>query len=178
MLAYTQAPIESELYMAIPKGIELEGANKEDYVLKLLKNLYDQKQGGRVWNQHLVKGLKELGFRQSAVDKCIFYHDHSILLLYVDDSILLGPNEEELKTLTTAIGKMFTIEESGDLFVYLSIQIKREDDGSIHLTQPHLIESMLKAVKLDAGNATGRNTPAMSTKVIHADFDAGKMYQA
>jgi hypothetical protein len=50
--------------MAIPRGIELEGANKGDYVLKLLKNLYGQKQGGRVWNQHLVKGLKELGFAE------------------------------------------------------------------------------------------------------------------
>jgi hypothetical protein len=64
VLAYTQAPIERELYMAIPRGIELEGANKGDYVLKLLKNLYGQKQGGRVWNQHLVKGLKELGFAE------------------------------------------------------------------------------------------------------------------
>jgi hypothetical protein len=26
-------------------------------------------------------------------------------------------------------------------------------------------------VKLDAGNATGRNTPVMGTKVIHADYD-------
>jgi hypothetical protein len=46
VLAYTQAPIERELYLAIP--IELEGANKGDYALKLLKNLYGQKQAGRV----------------------------------------------------------------------------------------------------------------------------------
>jgi hypothetical protein len=118
-----------------------------------------------------VKGLKELGFIQSTVDECVFYHGTSILLLYVDDSILLGPNEAELKALTSAIGKMFTIEESGDLCDYLGIQIKRETDGTIHLTQPHLIDSILKAVKLDAGNATGRKTPAMSTKVIHADYD-------
>jgi hypothetical protein len=116
-------------------------------------------------NQHLVKRLKELGFRQSAVDVCIFYHGNSILFLYVDDSILLGPNEAELKALTAAIGKMFTIEESEDLSDYMGIQIKREADGTIYLTQRHLIESILKAVKLDAGNATGRNTPAMSTKL-------------
>ena len=54
VLAYTQADVECELYMAIPKGFEVEG----DYVLKLKKNLLGQKQAGRVWNQHLVTKLK------------------------------------------------------------------------------------------------------------------------
>jgi hypothetical protein len=129
VLAYTQAPIERELYMVIPKGIELEGENKGDYMLRLLRNLYGQKQAGREWSQHLVKGLQELGFRPSAVDECVFYHGNSILLLYVDDSILLGPESPH-----NSKRKLFTIEESGDLCDYLGIQIKREADGSIHLT--------------------------------------------
>jgi hypothetical protein len=33
VLAYTQAPVERELYMEIPKGVTLEGANRKDYVL-------------------------------------------------------------------------------------------------------------------------------------------------
>jgi hypothetical protein len=40
--------------MEIPKGVNLEGADRKDYVLKLLKNLYGQKQAGRVWYNHLV----------------------------------------------------------------------------------------------------------------------------
>ena len=42
VLAYTQADVERELYMAIPKGFEVEG----DYVLKLKKNLFGQKKRG------------------------------------------------------------------------------------------------------------------------------------
>lgn len=62
-LAFPQAPIERELHMSIPKGYQVpEGSNK-DYALKLKKNLYDQKQAGRVWNEYLIQKLESVGFR-------------------------------------------------------------------------------------------------------------------
>ena len=48
VLAFPQAPVEKELYMEIPKGFE--GA-KGEFVLQLYRNVYGQKQAGRVWNQ-------------------------------------------------------------------------------------------------------------------------------
>jgi hypothetical protein len=45
------------MYMELPIGVEMRDGNQKMHVLKLLKNLYGQKQVGRVWNQHLVKGL-------------------------------------------------------------------------------------------------------------------------
>jgi hypothetical protein len=95
--------VERELYMEIPKGVNLEGADRKDYVLKLLKNLYGQKQAGRVWYNHLVNGLLELGFVRSTADECVFYYNKSVLLVYVDDSILLVPDGKELKKLKELI---------------------------------------------------------------------------
>ena len=40
VLAYPQAPIEREIFMKIPRGMEIGGKNKEDYVLKLHRNIY------------------------------------------------------------------------------------------------------------------------------------------
>jgi hypothetical protein len=74
VLAYTQADIEFDMYIELPMGIETKYGNGKMHELKLLKNLYGQKQAGRVWNQHLVKGLKSIGFKQTKVDKCIFFH--------------------------------------------------------------------------------------------------------
>ena len=36
IMAYTQAPIETDLYMEIPQGIEMTEGNTKDYVLQLL----------------------------------------------------------------------------------------------------------------------------------------------
>ncbi len=48
VLAYTQAPIEMDMDMKVPDGIEPKGGSKAMYVLKLLSNLYGQKQAGWV----------------------------------------------------------------------------------------------------------------------------------
>ena len=49
VLAYPHAPTEVQLYMRFPKGYKFKGGISEDtHVLKLTKNIYGQKQAGRV----------------------------------------------------------------------------------------------------------------------------------
>jgi hypothetical protein len=122
-----------------------------------------------VWYKHLVKGLKEIGFTKSKVDECVFYFGKSILLVYVDDSILMGPDEQEQHFLMTKLSKRFEVQEEGDLGDYLGIQITRGKDGSMLLTQPQLIESILQDLNLHQENVKGRTTPALKTVLIHKD---------
>jgi hypothetical protein len=96
VLVYPQANSECDLYMAIPAGFNVND-NRKDYVLKLVKNLYGQKQAGRVWNNHLHDGLMQmLGFVQSEADPCIYYRGSLVFLLYTDNSILLSPTTQRL----------------------------------------------------------------------------------
>ena len=81
--AYAQAPIECDMYMELPPGIETKHGNSKDYVVKLLANLYSQKQAGRVWNQYMTDKLRDIGFQQSQVDECVFYRDDVIFIVYV-----------------------------------------------------------------------------------------------
>ena len=70
VLAYPQAPAEKPLYMKIPKGMEVKEGKNEDYVLMLHRNVYGQKNAGRVWNKYLVdKLVNVLKFKQSTVDE-------------------------------------------------------------------------------------------------------------
>jgi hypothetical protein len=81
----------------IPKGFDVDGGRTQDYVLQLHKNVYGQKQAGRVWNKHLVKKLtKDLKFVRSKVDECVFYHGKTMHALCTDDSILAGPDQAEI----------------------------------------------------------------------------------
>jgi hypothetical protein len=80
VMAYPQAPIEMDMFMELPTGIVTKFGNSKDYVLKLLRNLYGQKQAGRVWNEYLVSKLRSIGFTQSLIDECAFYRDNVILL--------------------------------------------------------------------------------------------------
>jgi Reverse transcriptase (RNA-dependent DNA polymerase) len=59
--------------MELPKGIQTRYGDGRTNVLKLLKNVYGQKQAGRVWSQHLSKGLHKLGFKPSQIDVCVYH---------------------------------------------------------------------------------------------------------
>jgi hypothetical protein len=73
VMAYPQAPIEEDIYMEIPQGIETATGNSNDKVLKLLKNIYGQKQAGCIWNSYLIEKLASIGFYPSLIDDCVFF---------------------------------------------------------------------------------------------------------
>jgi hypothetical protein len=74
VLAFPQAPVERDLYMTIPKGFDISQGKRKEYVLKIHRNIYGQKQAGWVWNQYPVNKLvNELKFVQSKHDKSVFY---------------------------------------------------------------------------------------------------------
>ena len=70
---YTQAPIEHDMYIELPQGIETKHGNSKDYVLKLLTDLHGQKQAGGVWNQYMVKKLWDIGFIQSILLMSVYF---------------------------------------------------------------------------------------------------------
>ena len=166
VLAYTQADVETELYMKVPKGYDKTGITEKTHALKLLKNLYGQKQAGRVWNQYMVEKLKRLRFEQSTVDECVFYYKQSVLIVYTDDCIIMGPNGKELDRMFKKLQSQFDITMEGTLCDYLGIMIKKEASGRFRMTQPHLITSILKDLGLDKPNTNPADTPALSTKVL------------
>jgi len=81
MLAFPQAPIEYELFMKLHLGIKIEGVSNRTHCLQLLRNLYGQKQAGRVWNRFLVEGLLNIGLTPSKVDECVFYKGNVIFFV-------------------------------------------------------------------------------------------------
>jgi hypothetical protein len=78
VLAFPQADVECELDMELPRGLIFEGCHRVTHCLKLLKNLYGQKQAGRVWHEYLVEGLIERRFRQSSVDNLLLYWSNPV----------------------------------------------------------------------------------------------------
>jgi hypothetical protein len=91
IMAYLQAPIKMDMYMELATGIHTKHGNSKDHILKLLANIYGQKQASRVWNSYLVTKLQEINFKQSLIDGCVFYRDDVIFIVYVNYGIFLGP---------------------------------------------------------------------------------------
>ena len=122
VLAFPQAPVERDCYMKIPKGIEIQ--EKGEWVLKVKKNIYGQKQAGRVWNKYLIKRLKKIGFVPSDHDECIFYRGNCIYLLYTDDSILAGPCNKDIDQVVQDLRDAgINLTDEGTLQDFLGVNI-------------------------------------------------------
>ena len=173
VLAFPQAPMERELYMEIPKGFDIDQGKTDDFILKLNKNIFGQKQAGRVWNQYLVNKLvKELGFRQSRIDECLFYKGNVMYALYTDDSILTGPDKGEIDKIIEQMRKIgLNITDEGNLEDFLGVNINRQEDGTVHLTQPHLIDQILNDLRLDEEKVKIKETPAAVSKILSESPD-------
>ena len=60
--------------------------------------------------------------------------------LYIYYSILAGPDPEEIDGILKLICQAkLDIKEEGTLEDFLGVNIDRKSNGTIHLTQPHLI---------------------------------------
>ena len=172
VLAFTQAPVERELYMKIPKGFEVDGAAPGEYAFKVTKNTYGQKQAGRVWNKYLVQQLESIGFEQSDIDECVFYKGNMVYVLYTDDSILAGPDKAEIDRTIAKMKRILDLTIEGNLNDFLGINIDRRDD-EVHLTQPHLIEQIVTDLRLQQGRSKAKDVPMQSSKILarHSDAD-------
>lgn len=166
--AYPQAKAEFDhVYMKVPKGFEVPGADKDEYVLKIEKNIYGGKAAGRVWNEHLIAKLRSIGFVPSDYDDCILYKGTIVYALYVDDSILAGPNLTEIEEAIQqmrGVGLDLTVE--GDVSDFLGVNVTRKDDGTIHLTQPHLVEKILADLRLTGNDTAIKRTPAKVKQLL------------
>jgi hypothetical protein len=141
-----------------------------------LKKIYGQKQAGRVWNQYPTnKLIGTLGFTQSKTDECIFYKGKMMYTLYTDNSILAGPEQEEIKQIIIELKKAkLNITKEGNLEDFLGVRIKRIKDGTVYLTQPHLIDQILKDLRLNNDNVTTKPIPASSSRLLlrHSNSEA------
>jgi len=120
--------------MRMPNGFKLKDG----------RDRHSLKQAGRLWNQHLHKGLTELGYRWSKI-------------------------EPSWQVIIPAHWKMPLWKcEEGEIDEYLVVKVQRNDDGSFELSQPLLIEQILTALEFN-DHTKPKITPAQSSKILQRD---------
>jgi hypothetical protein len=174
--AFTQAPLDCPIFMEVPAGfcivdgkLSFSGeANRnidKDYVLRLTKNMYGLKQAGRNWYQGLHDELLTIGFKQSKVDKCLFICSGCIIVAYVDDCLLFSKDNSILDNVLNHLRTTFKITSEADVGAYLGLDIKRNSDGFLEITQPGLINKVITVCGLD-NESNEHKTPADG--ILHA----------
>ena len=96
-------------------------------VCKLKKALYGLKQSPRAQFGRFLKAMLGFGYQQSYVDHTLFVKRNvnkvTELIVYVDDIVVTGNDEEEVTHLKMQLAKKFEIKELGPLRYFLGIEV-------------------------------------------------------
>ena len=86
-------------------------------VCKLHKSLYGLKQAPRAWFEKLCNALLAFGFIIARSNQSLFIRistTHTIfVLVYVNDILVIGCNNEEVQTIINQLNKNFTLKDLG-----------------------------------------------------------------
>lgn len=178
--AFLNPHLAEEIYMEPPEGMEVEDGK----ALRLLRTLYGLKQSPLEWYSDIDKKLITLGFRRSTEDSNIYISTHvqCILLLYVDDILLAGP-QEYISQMKQELMKLYHMKDLGKMSLFLGMQIERHQN-QIRIHQNRYVEKLLGRFGMSSSH--GITTP-LSVKIdLHEsrenektlDFDDRKQYQA
>ncbi|KAE8703466.1 NO-associated protein 1 [Hibiscus syriacus] len=170
--AFLNGKLEEEVYMKLPPGLKsVEGSNK---VCKLNKSLYGLKQSPRAWFERFTKVILKNGYKQSLTDHTLFIkvtstNKKAILIVYVDDIILTGDDEEEICNLkllnkefeTKDLGKLryFPGMEPNDIPMEANLKFNKEDGSLVDKEKFQRLVGKLIYLSLTRPDITFPKTP-------------------
>ncbi|KAJ0535497.1 putative RNA-directed DNA polymerase [Helianthus annuus] len=127
--AFLHGSITEDVYMKLPQGYY---SKNEAKVCKLVKSLYGLKQAPRKWNERLTDVLLSVGFVQSKCDHSLFVMSKGsvsvFLLVYVDDIVITGNSDIEIKNVKHVLNETFKIKDLGVLKYFLGIEVLYDKD--------------------------------------------------
>nr|GEU78974.1 putative ribonuclease H-like domain-containing protein [Tanacetum cinerariifolium] len=128
--AFMHGELKEEVYIDPPPGF-LESSNPRE-VCRLKKSLYGLKQSPRAWFGRFTLAMRKYGFKQSNSNHTLFLKRKgklvTCLIIYVDDMIITGNDEEEMTRLRTNLFKEFKMKDLGRLKYFLGIEVLRKSN--------------------------------------------------
>ena len=86
-------------------------------------------------------------FRINECDKCVYIKDtangYVIVCLYIDDTLIIGSNNDIIKATKRMLTNEFDIKDLGVIDVILGMKISRKFDGLV-LFQSHYVKKVLE----------------------------------
>ena len=135
------------IYMKQPPGFEV-GTK----VCKLKKSLYGLKQAAKSWNDEINRVLLLCGCVQSNIDPCLYSVRRNdqigYVLVYVDDLIIAGENDDVIDFVAGKIGGEFMIKSLGTVQRYLGIDVLKDVNGNYMISQSGYIQKIIEEADL------------------------------
>ncbi|KAJ9553092.1 hypothetical protein OSB04_017137 [Centaurea solstitialis] len=169
--AFLHGELKEEVYMEAPPGFI--GNFKPGEVCRLKKTLYGLKQSPRAWFGKFTLAMKRYGFRQSNADHTLFLKRRgkliTCLIIYVDDMIITGNDEEEMSKIKTNLFTEFEMKDLGRLKYFLGIEVLRSKQGIFICQKKYILDLLAETGMIDCKPS---DTPMVANQKLYMEEGA------
>src|SRR5947207_11320076 len=132
--AFLHGDLHEEVYMEPPPGVEVSPGQ----VCHLKKALYGLKQAPRAWFERFSSVVRAASFSTSEHDPALFVHTskrgRTLLLLYVDDMLITGDDQEYISFVKKKLSEQFKMSYLGFSVISLVLRLTTLMKGIISLS--------------------------------------------
>lgn len=136
--AFLHGDLHEEVYMHPPPSVTVPPG----HAYRLHRALYVLKQATRAWFERFSSVITAAGFIASDHDPALFVHvsEHgrTLLLLYVDDMLITGDDNEYIAFVKARLTEQFMMSNTGPLNYFLGIEVTSTPDGYYVSQQKYL----------------------------------------
>jgi hypothetical protein len=137
------------IYMILNSDVARACGLDPNQLHRVRKYLYGLPDAGKAFYESYSNVLVSHGYIKTDSDPCLFTkisNDRSrrtYVCIHVDDTFVASTHSDELIHIQDVLKSKFEITVNDNIESYLGIQLSTMSDGSVVLTQPKLIESLL-----------------------------------
>ncbi|KAL0391310.1 UNVERIFIED_CONTAM: hypothetical protein Slati_4542600 [Sesamum latifolium] len=126
----------------MPEGLTTVG--EEQKVYRLQRSIYGLKQASRSWNTCFDEVIRGYDFIKNDYDPCVYKKisgsSVAYLVLYVDDTLLIGNDVKMLGDIKAWLSTQFSMKDMGEASYILGIKIYRDRSRRmLGLTNPRIL---------------------------------------
>ncbi|KAI0995048.1 hypothetical protein K3495_g13133, partial [Podosphaera aphanis] len=145
-----QFPYLKEYFETHPKAAKDLGYT-ETSVIELKRPLYGLKQSGACWQDKVRCIMMKRGYKPLVSDNAIYMNKEKGITVasYVDDFLFIGPNVDELKSLSESLNSEVPLNDLGDAHWFLGVRVRRSSPtGCVRLDQEQYIERSFQELEI------------------------------
>jgi hypothetical protein len=129
--AFLHSSLPYDVYLKLP----FTGDRNSNRMVKLNKSIYGLIESSNLFYLFMTEKLEKLGFVNTETDPGLFKHKKKdmILVLYVDDFMLAGRNNNDIQMVIDELSKEIELKDMGQPKRFLSYTINRKKEDLITL---------------------------------------------
>ena len=137
------------LYIKLPKRVAIALNLNPDQTYRVKKYIYGLPDAGRAYYDAYCEHLTQHGYVRTVSDLCLFTqvlapNRRVYVWIHVDDTLIAADRLEDIEAFKQMMTKRFEITVNSEADHHLGVNITRQEDGSLRLTQSKLLNTIFE----------------------------------